>query len=86
MTKKTTILFPPRLYEELEKVAKEQGRSVGELVRDAAEVQYGLGGVAARLRAIDVMASLETPIDEPEEIERQIGAGAREDQQEPNDA
>jgi hypothetical protein len=82
MTKKTTILFPPKLYEDLERVAKEQGRSVGELVRDATEIQYGVGGVAARLRAVELMSKLETPIAEPEELEEQISKGAREEQQE----
>ena len=62
MTKKMTILFLPKLYEELERVSKEQGRSVGELVRDATEIQYGVGGVAARLRAVEVMSKLETPV------------------------
>ena len=80
MTKKTTILFPPKLYEELERVAKEQGRSVGELVRDATEIQYGVGGVAARLRAVEVMSKLETPVGEPEEIEKDISKGALEEQ------
>ena len=81
MTKKTTILFPPKLYEELECVAKEQGRSVGELVRDATEIQYGVGGVAARLRAVEVMSELETPVGEPEEIEKDISEGALEEQE-----
>ena len=80
MTKKTTILFPPKLYEELERVSKEQGRSVGELVRDATEIQYGVGGVVARLRAVEVMSKLETPVGEPEELEEQISAGACEEQ------
>lgn len=82
MTKKTTILFPPRLYEELERTAREQGRSVGDLVRDATEIQYGLGGVAARLRAVEVMASLDAPIASPEDIEKQIEKGALEEHEE----
>ena len=53
--------------------------SVGELVRDATEIQYGVGGVAARLRALEAMSKLETPVGEPEEIERDISKGALEE-------
>ena len=76
MTKKTTILFPPKLYKRLEKLSREQGRSVGQLVREAVETLYGEGGVAARLRAIDALSRLDAPTGEPEEIEDEIVKGA----------
>ncbi len=76
MTKKTTILFPPRLYRQLEKVARQQGRSVGELVRDAVEVQYGKGGVAARLQAIEALSRLDASTGSPEDLEVEIEKGA----------
>lgn len=78
LTKKTTILFPPDLYEQLEKVAKQHGRSVGDLVRDAAEIQYGKGGLAQRLRAVDELARIQASTGEPHELEEQIRKGALE--------
>ena len=77
MTKKTTILFTPKLYKHLESVARRQKRSVGELVRDAVEVPYGEGGVDARLRAVEAMSKLNASIGEPTELEDQIVKGAR---------
>ena len=62
MTKKSTILFPPILYRELQDAARQQGRSVGDLVREAVEIQYGSGGVAARLRAVDGLAQLDDEV------------------------
>ena len=78
MTKKTTILFPPTLYTHLERVAHEQNRSVGDLVREAVAVQYGATGVRARVKAIDVLARVNAPVSEPEELEAEIQKGALE--------
>lgn len=78
MTKKTTILFPPKLYKHLSRVAKRQGRSVGDLVRDAVEIQYGEGGVEARLRAVDALLRVKASVREPAELEEEIRKGALE--------
>ena len=79
MTKKSTILFPPILYQELQVAARQQGRSVGDLVREAVEIQYGSGGVAARLRAVDALAQLDDDVpDDPRELESEIVRGATE--------
>ena len=79
MTKKSTILFPPILYEELQVAARQQGRSVGDLVREAVEIQYGSGGVAARLRAVDALAQLDDDVpDDPRQLESEIVRGATE--------
>ena len=78
LTKKTTILFPPKLYKQLERVARQHGRSVGDLVRDAVETQYGSGGTAARLKALEILSRLAGPTGEPEELEEQILKGALE--------
>ena len=79
MTKKSTILFPPILYQELQVAARQQGRSVGDLVREAVEIQYGSGGVAARLRAVDALAQLDDDVsDDPRQLESEIVRGATE--------
>ena len=79
LTKKSTILFPPILYRELQVAARQQGRSVGDLVREAVEIQYGSGGVAARLRAVDALAQLddEVPAD-AQQLESEVARGATE--------
>ncbi|MDE0221310.1 MAG: hypothetical protein OXJ90_18730 [Spirochaetaceae bacterium] len=79
MTKKSTILFPPILYQELQAAARQQGRSVGDLVREAVEIQYGSGGVAARLRAVEALAQLDDDVpDDPRQLESEIVRGATE--------
>ena len=78
MTKKTTILFPPGLYKEIEDEARQQGRSVGELVREAAMIRYGSGGVSARVAAVERIAALDDDIGDPEQLEDEIIRGALE--------
>ena len=76
MTKKATILFPPALYREVEEEAQRQGRSVGELVREAAMIRYGAGGAAARMRAVEGLVQLDDEIADPERLEDEIIRGA----------
>ena len=78
MTKKATILFPPVLYKEIEDEARQQGRSVGELVREAAMIRYGSGGVAARIAAVERLVKLDDHVGDPEQIEDEITRGATE--------
>ena len=78
MTKKATILFPPALYREIEDEARLQGRSVGELVREAAMIRYGSGGVSARIEAVERLAKLDDDIGDPDRIEDEIIRGALE--------
>ncbi|MEE9263391.1 MAG: ribbon-helix-helix protein, CopG family [Vicinamibacteria bacterium] len=51
-TNKTSVRLPLDLYRRLEQVAGQQGRPIGEVIRDAVEIQYGEGGLTTRLRAI----------------------------------
>lgn len=76
MTKKATILFPPALYREVEEEARRQGRSVGELVREAAMIRYGAGGAAARMQAVERLVRLDDEVGEPERLEDEIIRGA----------
>ncbi|MCE2515329.1 MAG: hypothetical protein J4F37_10025 [Acidobacteria bacterium] len=76
MTKKATILFPPALYKEIEDEARLQGRSVGELVREAAMIRYGAGGESARIEAVERLVSLNDEVGDPEQLEEEIIRGA----------
>ncbi|HWM94439.1 MAG TPA: hypothetical protein VN493_27035 [Thermoanaerobaculia bacterium] len=78
LTKKTTILFPPELHEQLSRLAEHQGTSLGELVRRACELQYSLVPVDARVEAVRELASLSLPVGEPDDM-------ARESVPDPND-
>ena len=78
MTKKATILFPPALYQEIEEEARSQGRSVGELVREAAMIRYGVGGVSARLKAVERLVAINDEVADPERLEEEIIRGATE--------
>jgi predicted transcriptional regulator len=62
LSKKTTILFDPELYDRLTRLASRRGVSVGHLVREACERQYGLGGSAERRRAVAALAALDLPV------------------------
>lgn len=71
LTKKTTILFSPDLHARLQRLAKQQGMSLGELVRSACERQYGLASADERLAAVEALAALELPVGSPEEMARE---------------
>ena len=55
-----------------------QNRSVGDLVREAVAVQYGVAGVKERVKAIEALARVNAPVGEPEELEAEIRKGALE--------
>jgi hypothetical protein len=71
LTKKTTILLTPVLYERLMEEAQRRHVSMGELVRDACEIQYGFGASEARVRAVDALAALELPVGTPRQMKRE---------------
>jgi len=71
LSKKTTILFPPELHDRLSRLAEHRGTSLGDLVRRACEIQYGLVPIEARLEAVRELASLALPVGEPEDLERE---------------
>ena len=76
MSKKATILFPPALYREVMEEAQRQGRSVGELVREAVMIRYGAGGEAARMQAVERLVRLNDGVADPQQLEDEIIRGA----------
>ncbi len=71
LSHKTTVLFPAELHAALTDLARRRGTSLGELVRAACKQQYKLGSVEERLAAVRRLASLELPVDTPEELAKQ---------------
>lgn len=71
LSKKTTILFSPELHRRLSRLAARRGVSLGELVREACEVRYGVAGSADRRAAVDALAALTLPVGTPAAIKRE---------------
>jgi len=71
LTKKTTILFPPDLHDRLSRLAEQKGTSLGDLVRKACEVHYGLVSVEDRLEAVRELTSLSLPVGDPKQMEKE---------------
>lgn len=74
LTKKTTILFSPDQHRRLSALAARQGRSLGELVREACEAQYGLAGGTDQVSAVDELARMDLPVATPEIMKKQSQA------------
>lgn len=70
-SKKTTILLPPRLHKHLQRIAKAQRTSIGDLIRRACLAQYGHLSIADRIKAAKQMARLALPVGSPEEMKRE---------------
>jgi hypothetical protein len=71
LSKKTTILFSPELHRRLSRLAASRGVSLGELVREACEVRYGVVGSARRREAVDALAALALPVGTPQDMKRE---------------
>lgn len=68
LSKKTTILFPPELHEQLTRLAAREGTSLGELVRRAVVTEYRLVPARERLEAVSELAALELPVSTPRQM------------------
>lgn len=68
LTKKTTIMFPEDLYQQLVRLAQGREVSLDELVRSACESQYGLTSTEDRQRAVSELAELSLPVGSAEEM------------------
>lgn len=71
LSKKTTILFSPELHARLRRVALERGVSLGELVRSACEVHYGVRSSEDRRAAVVALKALGLPVGSPRKMKRQ---------------
>lgn len=71
LTKKTTILFSPELHRRLSRLAARRGVSLGELVREACEVRYGVVGTETRRAAVGALAALALPVGTPDAMKRE---------------
>ncbi len=71
LTKKTTVLFTPEQHRRLRRLAEQRGTSMGELVREACEQQYGLVDPQSRVDAARELATLALPVGSPAEMKRE---------------
>ena len=75
LTKKTTILFAPKMYRQLEQLAHAQGTSVANLVRQAAIQCYLLPDRRSRQQAVEALAHLQLPVSDWPQMEQEIARG-----------
>jgi predicted DNA-binding protein len=68
LSHKTTILLSETLHRRLTQLAQERGESLGELVREACERQYGLSDERARLAAVEALGVMRLPVGPVEEM------------------
>ena len=71
LSKKTTILLPPRLHAHLKRLARQRGVSIGHLIREACETQYSYVSKTDRLAAADELARLGLPVASPRRLARE---------------
>ena len=64
LSKKTTILFSPQMHHQLSRIAHHRRTSLGDLVRDACERQYGLVSSDRRLEAVHQLGVMTLPVDD----------------------
>jgi predicted transcriptional regulator len=62
LTHKTTILLSEALHRQLTQLARERRQSLGELVRQACERQYGMTDQRARLAAVEALEAMRLPV------------------------
>tara|TARA_B100000949_G_scaffold185443_1_gene167441 strand:- start:231 stop:479 length:249 start_codon:yes stop_codon:yes gene_type:complete len=71
LNKKTTVLFSDDLHRQLTNLARTEGKSLGQLVREACRIQYGLTTREEKLIALQKLKSLNAPVDSVEVMKRQ---------------
>jgi hypothetical protein len=71
LSKKTTILFTPDQHRRLSELAVRRGTSLGDLVREACVVTYGMADTDSRLAAVQALGGLALPVGTPAELKRE---------------
>lgn len=74
-TKRVQVLFSPREFSRLQAIAREQGESLGALIRKAVETVYLKHEEQARLDAVQRMAAMRLPVTDWEQMERESMPG-----------
>jgi hypothetical protein len=77
LAKKTTVLFPAALYRRLSDLARQRKVSVGHLVRNACEAQYGFAFRENRLKAVKELSKMSLPVGSPAQMKRESVADPR---------
>lgn len=75
LTKKTTILFAPDLYRQLETLAEASKTSVAMLIRQAVIQQYFLVDRKKRLAAVQALRKMDLPVADWPAMEGEIAKG-----------
>ena len=70
--KKATLLFDEDVYEKLREKSLIDDVSIGELVREAVSVYYGISNTEEKLKSLNKLSSMKLPVGSPELIEQQI--------------
>lgn len=71
LSKKTTILFTPDQHRQLAELAARRRTSLGDLVREACVVTYGIADTDQRVSAVAALAALALPVGTPAELKRE---------------
>lgn len=69
-------IFPPELHDRLVRLARDRGTSLGKLVREACEAQYGRLSTGRRLEAVRELGALALPVASPGEMKREAVTSA----------
>jgi hypothetical protein len=77
LSKKTTILLTPKLYDRLTILAEERHTSLGNLVRVACEKEYGAPSLEEKLAALARIAARNLPVGTPAQMKRESVAAPK---------
>lgn len=72
---KTTILLTKDLKRRLAKLSKISGKSMGQLLREAAERIYFSAPTPEKRAIVRKMSAMQIPVGSPAELEEEIGRG-----------